>query len=55
MKATVSGVDIKDATADAMDALFAFSEAMELGEVNTNELTQVMKVAIQGGHDMLLI
>lgn len=42
------------AAADAMDALFAFSEAMDKG-VTTADLIRVAGLAIEDGHDMLIV
>lgn len=39
---------------DAMDALFAFCEAMNKG-LSTNDLADVMRASIASGHDRLAI
>ena len=39
---------------DAMDALFLFCKAMDKG-VTTNDLTDVMMLAIEDGWDVMLI
>ena len=43
---------MKPETIEAMDAIFAFSAAMEKG-VTTDDLIAVMKLAIDDGWDML--
>lgn len=40
---------------DAMEALFAFSKAMEEGDVSTRDLSQVMGLAVEDGFDLLQI
>ena len=45
---------MKTEAIDAMEALFAFSEAMSKG-VTMQDLADVMTMAIKDGHDMLRI
>ena len=40
---------------DCMEALFAFQDALNTGEVTTVELEDVMRMAIASGHDMMMI
>lgn len=39
---------------DAMQALFAFCEAMD-GDVSISDLREVMKLSIDDGHDQMML
>ena len=45
---------MSEASVDAMTAIFAFSKAMEAG-LTIEDLTEVIGLGVEGGHDMLLI
>jgi len=44
-----------DAKVEAMEALFAFAAAVNDGGLSIQDLADTMRVAIEGGHDMLKI
>ena len=48
-------IEPSEAQFKAMEAIFSFSEAMTEGELSTNELTEIISLAIEEGHEMLLI
>lgn len=44
---------LREAQIAAMEAFFAFNDAMNAGELSINDLSEIMSKAIEDGFDML--